>query len=348
MTEYHTNDAVPQLNYDETMAERLASLALLFMNTRHPVTSEYILQTLYYDHDNYDGNHEPNLKDIETAKKTFSRDRKRLATCGIHIHSVTLSDGTNAYQVDEQSSFAESGVLSTRDAFVLDMVCQPLLNDPSFPYAADLRLALAKIDRSFQSSSALTAQRTFEKQAQQNHLTKAASIVRSSYMALHACHIVYSDAHGVASERDIAPFGIFGLRNSIYVVAASVENKQINAEKMRTFNLARILKARELSSISFQIPVDFDLQEFVRLPFQIGPVRYDGAFLVPDRFESDLRQIVGSSGVFSPSEKGLVLKTAISSEKDAARWSIAWNLIPLEPSSLVATWRKIVRAACDV
>ena len=60
--------------------------------------------------------------------------------------------------VDERSSFVDSQTLSTRDAFILDMVCQPLLNDPSFPYAEDLRLALAKIDRSFQSSSTLSPQ----------------------------------------------------------------------------------------------------------------------------------------------------------------------------------------------
>lgn len=341
MTKYPANDRESHLNSDETMAERLATLALLFMNTHHPVDSKYILKTLYIQGE------DPSKKEVETAKKTFDRDRKRLASCGIHIISVALSDGANAYQVDERSSFVDSQTLSTRDAFILDMVCQPLLNDPSFPYAEDLRLALAKIDRSFQSSSTLSPQRLFKDSAPQSTFSKAAATVRSSYMSLHACHIVYTDTNGITSERDIAPFGLFGLRNSIYVVAAAVENNQINSEKMRTFNIERIRSAQELPSLSFQIPVDFDLQDYIRLPFQIGHINCKGTFLVPDKFESDLRQIVGKAGVFYRTEQGLFLKVPISCEKSAAQWGIAWSLIPVEPASFVCIWQEMIERSCN-
>lgn len=341
MTKHPANNTEPCLNDDETMAERLATLALLFMNTHHPVATEYILKTLYLQTE------DPNPKEIDTAKRTFNRDRKRLASCGIHILSVTLSNGTSAYQVDERSSFADSGALSARDAFILDMACQPLLSDPSFPYVSDLRLALAKVDRSFKASSALSSQRLFEGNAQQSSLSKAGATVRTSYLSLHACHIVYRDSQNNTSERDIAPFGLFGLRNSIYVVAAAVENEQVNIEKMRTFNISRILKAKELPTISFQIPVDFNLQDYVRLPFQIGSTCSEGIFFVPDQFESDLRQIVGRAGTLIRNEKGLFLTTLISNEEDAARWGIAWNLIPVEPSTLVCIWKEIIQEACN-
>ena len=91
MTKYPANDRESHLNSDETMAERLATLALLFMNTHHPL----ILNT---------SSRHSIFKVKIQVKKKLRLQRKPLIgiesvlpPVGYTFISVTLSDGANAY-----------------------------------------------------------------------------------------------------------------------------------------------------------------------------------------------------------------------------------------------------------
>lgn len=325
------NREVP-LNDDEEMAERIAALALLFMNAHHPVPTATVLAETY-----------PTLS-RDSAERAFSRDRTRLRSCGISVRSVRLADGTPAYAADERSSFADGSALSARDALLVDMACRPLLDDPSFPYAADLRMALAKLGRCFDDRLGGAAAR---QDVDAGHGgAPCLPVLFDCLLACHACRISYRDARGRDSERDIAPLGMFGLRGTTYVVAAAMEGPRMLEDRMRTFNARRVRSARELRGVGFEVPEDFFVEDYIRLPFQMGPAVCEATFLVPATRERDLRREVQASGSFSRTGRGLVLTAAVADLKAAAAWAVGEGLRPLSPEPLVGEWERVLREAC--
>ena len=320
------------LSEDEAVAERVTSLALLFMNAHHPMPTATVLAQTY-----------PTLA-RDSAERAFSRDRARLRSCGISVRSVRLADGTPAYAADEESSFADGGALSARDALFVDMACRPLLGDPSFPYAADLRMALAKLGRCFDDRLGVGGA------GLEDDAGRAAApclpVLFDCLLSCHACRISYRDARGRESERDVAPLGMFGLRGTTYVVAAAMEGTRLREGEMRTFNASRVRSARELRGICFEVPEDFFVEDYIRLPFQMGPTVCEATFLVPPERERDLRRQVQASGSFSRSEQGLVLAAPAADVDAAAAWAVGEGLRPLSPEGLVSAWRRVLREAC--
>lgn len=79
-------------------------------------------------------------------------------------------------------------------------------------------------------------------------------------------------------------------------------------------------KLTEMTKIGYQIPIDFDVNDFAKLPFQLGKTKY--------------------IGVFSDDNKGITLEYEVADEEVAGAWAIAEGYRPLEPESLVASWRK--------
>ena len=320
-------------NADEAMAERLATLALLFMNARHAIPTSELLATAY-----------PDLS-RDSAERAFGRDRARLRDCGIEVVAARLADGTEAYEVDEDASFARAGSLTARDALVLDMACRPLLDDPSFPHASELRLALAKVNRGFAAPTGVGGPAGATPSAAGG--SGPLGTVRSCLVAGHACHISYRDAAGRHTERDIAPFGLFGLRGTVYVVAAAVEGDVIDEGRIRTYNSTRILAARERRGVRFEVPDDFYVEDFVRLPFQIGPTTTRATMLVPTGREQDVRREVRGRGSLLRADGRLELSVDVSDVGAAARWAAALGLVPLEPGELVSAWEETLSEACD-
>lgn len=286
-------------NEDERTARRILSLAIGFINARRPLSTKTI-RSEYYE-EMSDG----------TFKKTFSRDRARLLMAGLKVKGSKRTDGARTWELDAESSFAKESQVTAEDALTLDLLLLPLASDPSFPYARDLRLALTKIDRSFDGFSFATIPP--EARRRNNNLSR----LEDCMSAEHAAQITYTRADGDRSTRIVAPLGFFFLRDHTYMVAMRLDGE--DGAGPHTYRLDRVGSVKPLPRTRYERPDDFDVRDFIVLPFQTGDKLYDATFVDKD---------------------GTALTEWVSKEDIAAAWAIAEGLRPTDPPSLASEWRR--------
>jgi hypothetical protein len=98
----------------------------------------------------------------------------------------------------------------------------------------------------------------------------------------HAAKVVYQKPDGTKISRVLAPYGFFFLHGNTYMVAARAADDVVEGEPPHTYNLNRVLSAQEIPKLRFVRPVDFDVRDFIILPFQMGPARYVATFELAD------------------------------------------------------------------
>lgn len=321
---------VHEPNRDEQKARHIAELAFEFMNANHPIPTDVIWHNYY-----------PDTK-RDSFGRAFLRDREDLTRCGLVLEECQAADGTSCWGVDERASFAGQTSLSQEDVFVLDATCAPLLTDPSFPYADDLRMALAKIDRSFVGFPPMAVP-TGEVVS-----SPALATVEAAFDGRYACEITYRDASGRESTRNICTFGLYGLRNAVYVVAALLEDDgPCDPATIRNYNAGRIIRIRAIKTARYEIPEDFDIEEHVYLPFQLGPTQFGATFRIPREREADARRDARGHGSFHRTEEGLIWKVDVFDPNAAASWAIVEGVVPLEPSEVCACWRDLLEGVLE-
>ena len=319
--DFEEADGFFDLNSDDTQARRVLSLAVEFMNARGPVPTSTIDR--YY----------PDLSP-ESRNRAFHRDRESLALCGIIVERVSMPDGTTMWKVDERHSFVEGSTLSEMEAFILDVACLPLVNDPEFTFRDELRIALAKIDHAFSGSQVAKVSATSTRD------DRDLATLRSCMTKGCAARITYTRVDGETSTRVIAPYGFFGLRGKNYMVAPRVDqNGKPEPDSMRTYLIDRVGSAKELDRIRFEVPEDFDIADWRKLPFQMGPTVCTCEFLVPDGMLGELRRESLGQGELDPCQAGHLWRVEASNVRDAAAWAIAYGIRPLAPEELVGAWR---------
>lgn len=324
-------DAFDDLGYtemtgDEVRAQRLLSLALAFTNRSTPLTSEQVQESIY-----------PEIS-RETFSRVFRRDRKALAGVGVIIVSTAGKGESGEWVLDASRSLAGVDAISARDALVLDVACGPLVADPSFPYADELALALAKIDRSFEWSLPGGA-------ASPAPTDSSLRVVRRCFDAGHAARIEYVDARGTASKRVIAPYGLFGLRGHVYCVAARVEDGVVD-DTPHVYRVDRMSSAEPVPQVTYTIPGDFSVEDYVVLPFQIGPTRGEASFVVPDLRSAEVIRDARGRGTW---EDAAPLRWTVPySDLDAAAtWAVAEGIRPTAPAELVRRYERLLEGAMD-
>ncbi|WP_322152633.1 WYL domain-containing protein [Paratractidigestivibacter sp.] len=308
-------------NADERRGKRVATLGVFFANAGGPVSTSMVDERFYAD-----------LGD-ENRRKTFKRDRDLLAEAGIVIREagtqpVSGGGSEKLWEADAEASFASETELEPLEAIGLDIACQPLLEDPGFVFSRALRRALAKIDRTFGDPDQAVAANT----PQVDAVTEVISDCIESGVA---AHISYRDANGAQSERLFAPLGTFSLRGRGYAVGDMVEE----GGARRTLRLDRILGA-ERTATRYDAPVGFDINEYRRLPFQIGEARFDAVFEVPTEREADLRRAAIGKGKFAQLDGRLTWRVDGVDEKAAAAWAVAQGIRPLSPQAVVDAWKR--------
>lgn len=318
-----------ELSSDDTQARRVLSLAVEFMNARGPVPASTIER--YY----------PDLSP-ESRNRAFHRDRESLALCGIIVERVAKPDGAMAWQVDESRSFVEGSTLSERDAFLLDVACLPLVNDPEFTFRDELRIALAKIDHAFAADPVVSLS------ASTTRDDRDLATLRSCMTRGCAARIAYTRADGEESTRVVAPFGFFGLRGRLYMVAPRIDQDgTLEPDSMRVYLIDRVRGAKALDKVRFEVPDDFDVADWRKLPFQIGPTVCTCEFLVPEGALDELRRAALGRGVLDEGPRGTTWFVETSSVEDAAAWAIAHGIRPVAPEELVIAWRSALgEVAC--
>lgn len=313
-----------ELNADQRKAERIASLAALFMGAREPVSSRAIHSDFY-----------PSLSD-DSFTRTWGRDRIDLAYCGV-IVTEGKGDGNYAtWKIDEERSFARGVTLDPRQAAAFALACQPLLEDEGFPMRGELKFALGKIYNYFDTDA--------EDVVGGGASDKVSRELMLAIEAGNALQIDYVDRDGNRHQRLIAPYGTFSLRGHLYVVGPRLdEDGGVIADTIRTRRVDRIKKAK-VTGLRFSVPADFDVSDYRKLPFQMGEAICEGHFLVPAASRAEVEHAGGRLGD-ADREGTSELVAGVADLTDAAAWAISVGARPTEPQELVDAWKAQLEGA---
>lgn len=307
---------------DDDRARRICSLALAFMNAPGPLPSSEVARRFY-----------PELS-ADSFRRAFSRDRVLLAACGIRVcEGPRRSEAT--WTADEGTSFAGELTMGPAEAAVLEVACQPLLEDPEFPLAGDLRFALAKLTRTFAYPVAPGTGIT-------RAGSRAETAVRDALVRGRALAVTYTDAAGRTSERRLAPYGTFGLRGVTYLVAARLDGGSPGDADVRTYRMDRISRASVLEGTEVQVPEGLSVATWRRLPFQLGEKVGTATFRVPRARAEELRRAAGGRGSFTERDGALLWEVDVSDVRAAASWAVAQGIEPVAPESLVTAERELL------
>ena len=266
-----------KVNETDLEAQRILAIAIALINAKRPLPTSYFYDNFYPG------------RDDEVRRKSFQRDRYRLARCGLVVKR-DVSAGAAAWAID-RTSLAQPNALTPTEALTIDVALLPFASEPSFPYAEDLRMALSKIDRSF---SEVTVARLHQRACRRS---RAQELVERCLSARHALRITYVKANDTQVERTVGVCGLFSLRGVSYMVAVRLETGQ-EATPAHTYNIDRIVKASELSRLTYDIPSDFEVRDYIKLPFQIGHESYLARFRIPKQLLHEFRSETRGRGDF--------------------------------------------------
>lgn len=313
---------------DDLRATRVLTLAVKFFGSRRPVASSTIRTDLY-----------PEL-DIESFNRQYLRDRELLATFGIQVREAGQIDGDTLWQVDELTSYVQGEGLTQDDARMLYVLCHDMAFDQSFAYRDELRMALAKISQMYRGTTLPHSDATTPTEH------KILSTLVGCMSARHAAVVSYTDAHGHESQRTLGIMGTFGLRDRTYFVASRIEKDgSVVPDSLRTYRLDRFSKAREVASISYQIPLDFSVTDFERLPFQIGDPIALAHFKVTGNEGREATRAIATHGELLNIDSQVIWEVPYSSLQAVAAWSVGVGLMPAHDDELARTCTEIVQAS---
>ncbi len=281
--------------------ERLVSLAIFFADARGTVTAEQArTQVAGYPAD----------QDEIAFIRMFERDKDDLRRAGLTI----ISDDVGNYRLDTTATFSAPIDLSPGEAAAVEVAGSALVADPSFPYAGDLRLALAKIAQEFAERVPGTAARLADEDP--DGQGRAVAALSAACTAGKRVMFDYTNSGGTRRTRAVEPYGLFLHDGRWYLVG-----RDTDADALRTFTVSRMegLSANSAAprTRDFERPEDFDVATFVRLPFQYG--------LASDAFEATLR--FDSRAAWRA--KALCAgQGVLTSDGDGALWTIEARSVP--------------------
>jgi proteasome accessory factor B len=244
--------------------ERLLNLALYLADAREPVTAERIRA----DVAGY-----PKDQDQAAFLRMFERDKDQLRAAGFLLES----DETGAYVLDRAQTFAAPLNLTAEETAAVRTAATAMLSDQSFPYAEDLRLALAKISSGIDTSAVPAAARLADEDPARQG--SAVATLSSAASRGKRARFEYTNSYGDSAPHEIEPYGLFLHDGRWYLVG-----RDTHRDEVRTYAVARLgalsVESARPATPDFERPADFDVRRYVRLPFQYGPAA--------DEFEAEL------------------------------------------------------------
>lgn len=303
--------------------ERILNLALCLAHASEPISTERI-------RDDVEG-YSPDQDDAAFARM-FERDKDELRRAGF---ALRFDEENNTYTLDAAATFAHPLSLTQGEAAAVRVAGVALLDDPSFPFAADLRLALAKIAEQTAggevTASSLLADETPHTQREYAHAL-ALAVENRKLVTFD-----YTNSAGASAPHEVEPYGLFLHDGRWYLVG-----RDTALDEQRTYTLMRMTdlepNSRAPKSPDFKRPEEFDVSRFVRLPFQYGPA--DSEFTAVIRFAPGAawRAAAVTAGHGTLSQKDGAVEWSVSARDAAAllRFLVenGPGLEPLKPESL--------------
>ena len=313
------------LNKIDRYASRVFTLAVKFFGAATAIASSTIHRDLYSE------------LDERSFNRQFLRDRNMLAALGMVINEVPSKDNDSLWTVDERSSYVQGEGISLQDARTLYVLCHDMVFDQAFPYRDELRVALIKIAQIYQTAAIPSPTKTDAADR------KILAALVSALDNREALEVRYVDAQGNPSKRLLAPLGSFGLRDHTYFVASRIDpDGTLVPDSLRTYRLDRFTHvAAPRPAISYEIPQDFSVRDYIRLPFQIGATVGVAQIDLGEDPSAEVRRATDMAGHVN----GTVWEVPYSSPRALAAWCIANGVTPAGPSALVDTWHTSLEAA---
>lgn len=235
--------------------ERLVNLAFYLAEAREPVSAERIrVDVAGYPAD----------QDRESFLRMFERDKDALREAGFAI----LSDEAGNYLVDRSATFAAEVELTPEEAAAVRAAGSAILDDPSFPFAADLRLALAKVASAVDGGQVASVARLADEDPERQG--RAVAQLADAAERRKRVTFGYTNSRGETATREIEPYGLFLYGGRWYAVGRDTAKGDI-----RTFTVARAsdieTNGAKPKTPDFERPADFDVARYSRFAFQYGP-----------------------------------------------------------------------------
>jgi len=268
---------------------RLVNLAMLLASSAGPVSRERIA-------DEVEGY--PADQDEAAFLRMFERDKDELRQAGYAIESTPEGE----YRLDRNSTFAAAVDLPPADAAVLRAVGVAMLADPSFPFAENLRLALAKIASAAQSEDVPVSSRLADEAPEQQ-----GALVASLDRAITVRKQIsfdYRNSLGEEKRHSVEPYGIFATDGRWYLAARDSAIDEVRVYAVARMSAVRVNTLRP-GEHDYERPEGFDIASFIGLPFQYGKAEPFEARL---RFDAEAAwrapRVAGGIGALEPLADG--------------------------------------------
>jgi predicted DNA-binding transcriptional regulator YafY len=293
--------------------ERLVNLAMYLASVQSPVTAEQVRT-------NVDGYPEP--QDGAAFRRMFERDKDDLREAGF----VIVSDGENSYRLDPAATFANEIELTAAEAATIRVVGSAFLGDVSFPFASDLRPALAKLATGVTADLVMAASRLAEEQPSTQATTVA--LFDDAISARKRVAFDYVNALGAHKRHQLEPFGLFIRDGRWYLAGRDCDLDEIRVYAVTRTETVEVNAARPKTP-DFERPEEFDVRSYIGLPFQYGSDSFDARV------------------VFGPSQawRASALTGGFGTLAEGYEGAVVWNVEARDPERLM---RWIVENGPDI
>lgn len=306
--------------------ERIVNLALYLASSREPVSAAEIAASV----PGYSAGQKP-----DAFARMFERDKEDLRRAGLVI--TVQRDEVERYLFDPQATYASEVDLSPVDAMELRAAAAAMLSDASFPYTEDLHTAVAKLVAG--SNRAMGRAETILPSASEDETPElqadaVANLTRAIEMQKRVT-FGYTGAQGRRSQREVEPWGLFARDGRWYAVAWDPE-----AQGERVFTVARMndlaVNSQRPKSPDFERPADFDVSNWMLMPFQYGPRTTEAVLRLSGAAAKRAAAITAGQGELSERDGEFTWRVKFADAALLGRW-IAENgpgITVIEPASL--------------
>ena len=318
-------DKKRKTNSDEEQIQRYLNLGLFFDNRTTAVSSQEIHGRFY-----------PTKKD-DAFRKQFSRDRKHLENLGIYIEQVNKDP---LWKVNVEKSYpSEKESLSPSEIKLIEILCARLVDNPAIPLSRELRYALIKISPNFRRY----IQSDFIDDSPSSSIQ---DILQEHLDTLISCTLDYVKADGSRNRYIFKPYAFFPFRNHMYIVGERQNHD--GACAIRTLKVDRIEDIVKSKSVSYTIPSDFTVTDYIYLPFQIGSTSVGATFEIPSKKKGNLKGILNQHGTFTEEGDKIFWNTNVADLRRAAMWAIDNELRPVKPQELCDIWKQVLQKVIEI
>jgi proteasome accessory factor B len=293
--------------------ERIVNLALYIAASDVPVTADDCRRSV----EGY-----PEGQDEAAFLRMFERDKEQLRAAGL---SIEVTDDGKAYFLDRAATYRRPLTFTNDEATLLRAVGAAMLGDESFPFAEDLRLALAKLMTEAPTVPAPSVGVVGADEAPREQGAAVAALAGAADARKRAS-FGYTNARGEARDHEVEPYGLFLRAGRWYLVA-----RDPSLDEIRTYAVARMTAiepdTRAPKTPDFDRPGGFEVRAWIALPFQYGPPDTKRVLATMRLSGQAARRVVtltAEQGMFLPGAPGeMTWRIMVADPVALASWVVA-------------------------